>query len=60
MNIPFKAISLSHKSAPLEIREHFAMNSYACQRLLQYAKELGSIEEMLVVSTYKKFVSYVL
>ena len=58
MNIPFKAISLSHKSAPLEIREQFAMNAHACRRLLQYAKELGSIDEMLVTSTCNRFEVY--
>ncbi|MGI9544168.1 MAG: glutamyl-tRNA reductase [Cyclobacteriaceae bacterium] len=58
MNVPFKAISLSHKRAPLEVREHFAMNANDRQRLLQYAKELGSIEEMLVVSTCNRFEVY--
>lgn len=58
MNIPFKAISLSHKTAPIEIREHFSMNSHACRRLLQCAKELGSIDEMLVISTCNRFEVY--
>lgn len=58
MNVPFRAISLSHASAPLEIREHFAMNANDRQRLLRYAKELGSIEEMMVVSTCNRFEVY--
>ena len=58
MNIPFKTISLSYKNAPLEVREHFSMKPGACRKFLQYAKNTGSIEEMLVVSTCNRFEVY--
>ncbi len=58
MNIPLKAISLSHKNASLEVREQFAMNSCTSRSLLQYAKELGRIDEMLVISTCNRFEVY--
>ncbi len=57
MNIPLKAISLSHKKVPLEVRELFAMNSSSLN-LLQWADDLGSFDEMLVISTCNRFEVY--
>ncbi len=47
----FKAISLSYKSAPLDIRELVSFDERACKRLLQYFKEFTPISEALVLST---------
>ncbi len=58
MTIPFKAISMSYKNVPLEIRERFALNSYDRHRLLHYAKQTGGIEEMVIVSTCNRFEVY--
>jgi glutamyl-tRNA reductase len=47
----FKAISLSYKSVPLDIRELVSFDEQACKRLLQYFKEFTPISEALVLST---------
>ncbi|GAA4356572.1 glutamyl-tRNA reductase [Hymenobacter saemangeumensis] len=52
MNTPcFKAISLTHKKAPLAIRELLALDTRACQALLlTLRRELG-LSDVLVLST---------
>jgi glutamyl-tRNA reductase len=47
----FKAISLSHKKAPLEIREQIALNEEESKNLMLKIKEVFDIEELLVIST---------
>ncbi len=51
MQQQFKAISLSYKSAPLDIRELVSFDEKACKRLLNYFKEFTPISEALVLST---------
>ena len=51
MHNNFKAISLSHKSAPVAIRESVALNEEACRKLLKYFKEFTDLEDVLVLST---------
>jgi glutamyl-tRNA reductase len=51
MHNHFKAISLSHKTAPLEIRELVALNEASCKQLLIQFKEVTDSSEILVIST---------
>jgi len=51
MHNHFKAISLSHKTAPLEIRELVALNEESCKQLLIQLKEFTDSSEILVIST---------
>lgn len=47
----FKAISLSHKNAPLQIRELVALNEDSCKLLMQTLREVTDAFEILVLST---------
>lgn len=47
----FKALTLSHKKAPLEIREQIALNEDESKDLMLKIKEIFGISELLVVST---------
>lgn len=51
MHNQFKAISLSHKTAPLEIRELVALNEDSCKQLLVTLKEFTDASEILIIST---------
>lgn len=51
MHQHFKAISLSYKSAPLEVRERMALAEDGCKQLLNKLKEVLDISEALVLST---------
>lgn len=51
MHRNFRAISLSFKNAPLDIRELVAFDEKACKRILRYFDEFTDISEALVVST---------
>ncbi len=54
MSFAFKAVSLSHRRAPLAIREQVALDEAGCRRLLMTLKEDLAAEEaadLLVVST---------
>jgi len=51
MHQHFKAISLSHKSAPIHIREMVALNEDGCKQLLIKLKEVLDISEALILST---------
>ncbi|WP_040006777.1 glutamyl-tRNA reductase [Fibrisoma limi] len=51
MRFHLKAISLSHRTAPLDVRERFALNEAETKLFLQTIRELCGIDEWLVVST---------
>ncbi|WP_040670914.1 glutamyl-tRNA reductase [Nitritalea halalkaliphila] len=51
MQTKFRAISLSHKSAPVEIREIIALDEKAIHALLLKLKEFFSITDTLILST---------
>lgn len=51
MHKSFKAVSLSYKNAPLNIRELVSFDEEACKRLLKYFKEFTPINEAVVLST---------
>ncbi|MDP4681085.1 MAG: glutamyl-tRNA reductase [Cyclobacteriaceae bacterium] len=51
MHRNFRAVSLSFKNAPLDIRELVAFDEMACKRILRYFDEFTDITEALVVST---------
>jgi glutamyl-tRNA reductase len=51
MHQHFKALSLSHKTAPLEIRELVALNEDSCKSLLTQIREFADISEILILST---------
>ena len=48
---PFKAVSLSFKNAPLEIRELIALDEAACRRFLHKLHHDLSLTDLLVLST---------
>ena len=47
----FKSISLSHKDAPVEIRELVSLNEVEIKNLLSKVKEYFMLSEALIVST---------
>jgi len=47
----FKAISISHKTAPLKIRERFTLNEQSAKMLMTSLREIIYAEEMIVLST---------
>jgi len=47
----FKAVSLSYKSAPVEIRELFSLDESGCKNLMTRIKDVTGIAEVLVIST---------
>jgi glutamyl-tRNA reductase len=51
MSASFKAISLSHKTAPVEIREQISLDDQAIHRLLLKLKEVFGVTDALVLST---------
>lgn len=51
MKIPFKAVSLSHQHAPVDIRELIYLPEPICKSLLGKLKDLLNIEEALIFST---------
>lgn len=51
MHRNFKAVSLSHKSASVEVREAVALNEEVCRELLSYFKEFLDFTDVLVLST---------
>src|SRR5690606_28368452 len=50
----FKAVSLSHKSASVAIRELVALDEETCRGLLNYFKEFTDLTEVLMLSTCKR------
>jgi glutamyl-tRNA reductase len=51
MQTKFRVVSLSHKSAPVHIRELISLDESAIQRLLLKLKEFFSVTDALVLST---------
>ena len=51
MQFNFRAVTISHKTAPIEVREQMALNHEQMQKLLLYFREFGDISEALVLST---------
>ncbi|MCU0354667.1 MAG: glutamyl-tRNA reductase [Cytophagales bacterium] len=51
MHQNFKALSISHRTAPIEIRERVALDEQGCKTFLFQAREVLGIGEMLVLST---------
>ena len=47
----FKSISLSHKTAPLAVRERIALNEDEAKRLMLRLQDILGLSELLVVST---------
>lgn len=51
MHKNFKSVSLSHRNAPVAVRELMALDKNACKRLLQYFKDFTDATDVLVLST---------
>lgn len=51
MQIKFRAISLSHKTAPVQIRELISLDEQSIQRILLKLKEFFSLSDALIIST---------
>ena len=51
MQIKFRALSLSHKTAPVQIRELISLDEEAIQRILLKLKDFFSLSDALVIST---------
>lgn len=51
MDFSFKAISLSHKTAPIHIREAISLDEQSTRGLLSKIQEIIGINEALVIST---------
>jgi len=51
MQIPFKSVSISHKSAPLTVREQVALNDDESKAFAIQCKEKYDINDLLIVST---------
>ena len=50
MDQRFKAIGLSFKNSPLEVREQFAMDEASCKRLMAFMKDFNC-SELMIIST---------
>jgi len=51
MILPFKSVSLSHRTAPLAIREQLALNEEESKGFYVKCKDLFGLNELLIVST---------
>jgi len=51
MHNDFKAVGISYKNAPINVRELLAFNEASCRRLLQFIRDLTDVTEALVLST---------
>jgi glutamyl-tRNA reductase len=51
MEISFKAITLSYKTAPLQVREAISFDENATKSLLHKVKEMTNVSEALLIST---------
>jgi glutamyl-tRNA reductase len=47
----FKAISISHKTAPLKIREQMALNEASAKQLMMQFRDITDATEILILST---------
>jgi glutamyl-tRNA reductase len=60
MNEHFKVLSVSYKTAPLELREGIALNEEECKSFLLKIKEVFDISEVVVLSTCNRTEVYYL
>lgn len=51
MQIKFRALSLSHKTAPVQIREIIALSDQEIERILIKLKDFFSLNDVLILST---------
>ncbi|MBC6368817.1 glutamyl-tRNA reductase [Algoriphagus sp. AK58] len=51
MQIKFRAVSLSHKTAPVQVRELISLDEQSIQRILLKLKEFFSLSDALIIST---------
>ena len=51
MQFSLRAVTISHKTAPIEVRELMALNHDQVNNLLLYFKEFGDVSEALILST---------
>ena len=51
MHTKFRVVSLSHRSAPVHIRELISLDEEAIQRLLLKLKDFFGVTDALVLST---------
>ena len=51
MSSQFRAVTISHKNAPLEIREQISLSEGECKALMLKISELFQVSELLVLST---------
>ena len=58
MQTRFRVVSLSHKSAPVHIRELISLDEAAIERLLLKLKEFFSVADALVLSTCNRTEAY--
>ncbi|HKZ39087.1 MAG TPA: glutamyl-tRNA reductase [Chryseolinea sp.] len=56
----FKALALTYKTAPVEIREQVSLNEGASKRLHQFIREYTSATDVLIVSTCNRTEIYYL
>ncbi len=56
----FKAISLSYKKAPLEVREQISLDMQACQEIALKIKDWDDMSDILVLSTCNRTEVYYL
>jgi glutamyl-tRNA reductase len=60
MNLTYKAISISYKNAPIEIREQIALDAKGCRQLLEKLKDVLGLQEALIISTCNRTEIYYL
>jgi|GEM_PF-4593408 len=51
MHQQFKALSISYKTAPVEIREKISLGEEACKHLMNHIREVLDVQELLILST---------
>jgi len=56
----FKALALTYKSAPVEVREQVSLNEVAAKKLHQFIKNYTSATDVLIVSTCNRTEVYYL
>ncbi len=56
----FKAVSLTYKTAPVDIREMFSLDETGCKKLMLSLKEVAGLAECLVISTCNRTEIYYL
>lgn len=60
MNLNCKAISISYKNAPIEIREQIALDEKGCRQVLEKIKEVLGLQEVIIISTCNRTEIYYL